>query len=191
MRSYYVTLENGLGCELDCQTAAHARLVGDELVVDRGSLVVAVTGTLFACLKRDTACWRRGQHALSSSSAGKGKGAVSDDGLTSASREGKKTAASHHQTREACPGKRAGHGDIHRPRVASLTAEYVGNEDVQRLFGAVTSAIVALAMVKSRLLAIPRAPFPQVVQLIPKLKFPVPSPLKVPVFACNVFPANV
>ena len=130
MRSYYVTLENGLGCELDCQTAAHARLVGDELVVDRGSLVVAVTGTLFACLKRDTACWRRGQHALSSSSAGKGKGAVSDDGLTSASREGKKTAASHHQTREACPGKRAGHGNVHRPGVASLTAEYVGNEDV-------------------------------------------------------------
>ena len=41
-------------------------------------------------------------------------------------------------------------------------------------------------MVKSRLLLIPRAPFPQVVQLIPKLKGPVPSPLKVPVFACNV-----
>ena len=60
-----------------------------------------------------------------------------------------------------------------------------------RGFPAVTSAIVALAMVKSRLLVIPRSPFPQVVQLIPKLKGPVPSPLKAPVFACNVFPANV
>ena len=29
------------------------------------------------------------------------------------------------------------------------------------------------------------------VQLIPKLKGPVPSPLKVPLFACNVCPANV
>ena len=57
-----------------------------------------------------------------------------------------------------------------------------------RGFPNVTSAIVALAMLKTRLLLIPRAPFPQVVQLIPKLKGPVPSPLKVPVFACNGLP---
>ena len=69
------------------------------------------------------------QHALSSSSVVK-EGVVSDDELTSASREGNKTAASQDQTREACPGKRAGHGNVHRPGVASLTAEYVGNEDV-------------------------------------------------------------
>jgi hypothetical protein len=42
-----------------------------------------------------------------------------------------------------------------------------------RLFGPIRSAIVALATVKSRLLVIPRAPSPQVVQLIPKLKDPV------------------
>jgi hypothetical protein len=60
-----------------------------------------------------------------------------------------------------------------------------------RLLPAVTSAIVAIAMVKSRLLLIPIFPIPQVVQVIPKLKFPVPSPLKAPVCATNVSPANV
>ena len=50
-----------------------------------------------------------------------------------------------------------------------------------KLFRAVTSAIVALAMLKTRLLVISRFPFPQVVQAIPKVKGPVPSPLKAPV----------
>ena len=57
-------------------------------------------------------------------------------------------------------------------------------------FPAVKSAIVALATEKTRLLVIARAPFPHVVQEIPKAKGPVPSPLKVPVFACNVLPGK-
>src|SRR5262249_54791148 len=52
-----------------------------------------------------------------------------------------------------------------------------------RLFGAVTSAIVALRTVKPTAPPKPVGPFPQVGQLIPKVKFPVPSPLKAPVAA--------
>jgi hypothetical protein len=49
--------------------------------------------------------------------------------------------------------------DIHRPD-ASLTAEYIGDKMLPKLFRAVTSAIVALAMLKTRLLVIAK-PFPQ------------------------------
>src|SRR5262249_22609597 len=65
-----------------------------------------------------------------------GKGG-SDDELTSASREGNKPAASHDQTREACPDDRAGHGnsgDIYRPGVA-IWREDIGNEDVPKVVG--------------------------------------------------------
>ena len=72
------------------------------------------------------------QHALSSSSMQR-KWLFSDDELTTASREGNKTAASHHQPRQARSDDRAGHVDIYRPGVASLTAEYVGNEDVEKV----------------------------------------------------------
>jgi len=60
-----------------------------------------------------------------------------------------------------------------------------------RAFGTVISAIVALAIVKSTLLVMPRLPLPHVAHQIPKLKSPVPSPLRLPVFACSVCPANV
>ena len=55
--------------------------------------------------------------------------------FATASRPGEKTTASHHQTREACPDNRAGYGNsgIHRSSVASLTAEYVGNEHVSKI----------------------------------------------------------
>ena len=78
------------------------------------------------------ACWpmKLSQHALSSSSMA--KGIVSDE-LTTASRQADKTAASHHQPRQARSDDWAGHVDIHRPGVASLTAEYVGNEDVKKV----------------------------------------------------------
>src|SRR5438874_2420816 len=58
-----------------------------------------------------------------------------------------------------------------------------------RLFGAVRSAIVALATwnIISVLKALD-APLPHVVQLIPKPKFPVPSPLKAPASAAKVWP---
>src|SRR4029077_2311347 len=76
------------------------------------------------------------QHALSSSSM-QGKGVFSDDDFTTASHQGEKPAASDNQTRDACTGNRAGHGSgrtgIHRSGVASLTAEYVGNEDVPKI----------------------------------------------------------
>src|SRR5262245_17459997 len=65
-----------------------------------------------------------------------GKGG-SDDELTSASREGNKPAASHDQTREACPDDRAGHGssgNIYRPGVA-IWREDIGNEDVPKVVG--------------------------------------------------------
>src|SRR6516164_7256843 len=60
------------------------------------------------------------------------KGA-SDDELTSAARQGEKAAASHHKTRQSRTHDWAGHTDIHRPGVASCTAEYVGNEDVPKV----------------------------------------------------------
>src|SRR4029077_3817562 len=51
--------------------------------------------------------------------------------LPPASPQGEKTTASQHQPRQARSDDRAGHADIHRPGIASLATEYVGNEDVQ------------------------------------------------------------
>ena len=63
------------------------------------------------------------------------KKVVSDDDLTTASRQAEKPAASDDQTREACADNRAGHrnaGNIHRSGVA-VWRQYVGNEDVPKI----------------------------------------------------------
>src|SRR5262249_38746169 len=61
---------------------------------------------------------------------------------------------------------------------------------ILKLFPTVRAAIVVPATWNEMLLVIPLAPFPQVVHAIPKVKLPVPSPLKAPVWAAKVCPAN-
>ena len=85
-------------------------------------------------------------------------------------------------------GSKAG---IHRPGVA-VWREYVGNEDVPKIIRSSQVSNRRISNVEDDVggETVGSPPLPQLVQLIPKPKIPVPSPLKAPVSAINDRPTN-
>ena len=81
--------------------------------------------------------------------------------LTPASRQGQKTTACHYQARQTRAYDRTWYKrNIYRPGVASLTAEYVGNEDVAQIIRAGHVSNRRISNAEDEVAADPKSPVP-------------------------------
>src|SRR5262249_36531768 len=149
----------------------------------------------FSCLQ-SKACWPQGQHAWYV------RLGLVDQAIFCRRRRAKVISPPQARTRPGRPAPTSGAGTGTEPAGATGPAWPVGPLRVAgtkvnpRLFAPVRAATVALATWKERTVPMGKAlapPFPHmpVSQVIPKAKFPVPSPVKDPVSAIKCVPAAV